>query len=444
MNQAHKELPRFDFAGRRERFLASLDEGLAVLRAPALARHANDVEYRYRPNADFFYLTGFQEPETVAVFDGSGESERFILFVAPRDPEREAWTGPRAGIEGACEEFGADAAYPLDELESRLPVLIGKSRELYYPLGSAPEFDPELMRLAGSGWARRPRSAAGTPSSVIDPRPIVHEMRLFKSEEELAWMRASIAIAAEAHREAMGQTRPGKTEYEIEALLEYVFRRRGAEGWAYPSIVAGGENATVLHYIANTEALRGGDLLLIDAGCALGPYCADITRTFPVGDDFTKAQAQIYDLVLAAQKASIDEVKPGSTVDAVHKASVEILADGLLSLGLVEGSLQEVIDGSLYQPWYMHRTSHWLGMDVHDVGAYEIDRQPRPLEPGMILTVEPGLYFSPSTAGTPAEYKGIGVRIEDDVLVTTEGCEVLSHRVPKGRDEILSLRAAAF
>lgn len=444
MNHAHSELPSFDFAARRERFLASIGDGLVVLRAPALARHANDVEYRYRPNADFFYLTGFDEPEAVAVFDGSASTDRFTLFVAPRDPDREAWTGPRAGVVGAIDDFGADAAYPLEELESRLPVLIGKSRALFYPLGSAPEFDPELMRLAASGWSRRPRAAAGSPASVIDPRPILHEMRLFKSESELAWMRASIAIAAEAHRAAMGETHPGQMEYEIEALIEYTFRRRGAEGWAYPSIVAGGKNAAVLHYIANTESLRGGDLLLIDAGCALGPYCADITRTFPVAEDFSEVQSRVYDLVLAAQKASLARVVPGGTVDAVHEASVEVLADGLLSLGLVEGTLQEVIDRELYQPWYMHRTSHWLGMDVHDVGAYMLEKKPRPLEPGMVLTVEPGLYFAPSTAGTPEAYQGIGVRIEDDVLVTPDGCEVLSHGVPKEREEILALRASAF
>ncbi len=444
MNRVHGELPSFDFEARRKRLFATLGDGLMILRAPSLARHANDVEYRYRPNADFFYLTGFAEPETVALFDGNASEEKFVLFVAPRDPEREAWTGPRAGLEGAMERYGADAAYPLEELSSRLPILIGKSKSLYYPLGSAPDFDAELMRLAAEGWARRPRSAAGAPASVLDPRPMIHEMRLFKSEAELAWMRASATIAAEAHREAMRATSPGLSEYEVEALIEYTFRRRGAEGWAYPSIVAGGANATVLHYIANTENLSDGDLLLIDAGCALGAYCSDITRTFPVGRNFSDAQARVYDLVLAAQKASLEQVRPGSTVERVHEAAVEVLADGLLTLGILDGTLSEVVDRSLYQPWYMHRTSHWLGMDVHDVGAYEIEKAPRPLEPGMVLTVEPGLYFSPATPGSPPEYQGIGIRIEDDVLVTENGSEVLSSAVPKERDEMQELRAAAF
>ena len=444
MNPVHEALPSFDFRSRRDRLFSTLGDGLMVLRAPSLARHANDVEYRYRSNADFFYLTGFAEPEAVAVFDGAADRERFVLFVAPRDPEREAWTGPRAGVEGAVADYGADAAYPLEELEDRLATMIGKSGCLYYPLGSAPEFDADLMRVASSGWAKRPRSAAGTPASVMDPRPMIHEMRLFKSDAEIEWMRESIAIAAEAHCAAMGATRPGQAEYEIEALLEYTFRRRGAEGWAYPSIVAGGANAAVLHYIANTDPLRDGDLLLIDAGCALGPYCADITRTFPIGRDFTPQQARVYDIVLAAQKASIAAVRPGGTVEGVHDASVEVLADGLLSMGLLEGNLREVIEGGLYQPWYMHRTSHWLGMDVHDVGAYEIDNKPRPLEPGMVLTVEPGLYFAPTTPGTPPEYQGIGIRIEDDVLVTEKGSEILSAEVPKDRDKMLELRSAAF
>ena len=444
MNRVHGELPSFDFQARRNELFAALGDGLMILRAPSLARHANDVEYRYRPNGDFFYLTGFAEPEAVAVFDGSASEERFVLFVAPRDPEREAWTGPRAGVEGAIGEYGADAAYPLEELPNRLPTLVGKSKSLHYPLGSAPEFDAELMRLAAEGWARRPRSAAGAPASVLDPRPMIHEMRLFKSEAEIRWMRASAAIAAEAHREAMRTTAPGLSEYEVEAVIEYTFRRRGAEGWAYPSIVAGGANATVLHYIANTESLSDGDLLLIDAGCALGAYCSDITRTFPVGREFSAPQARVYDLVLAAQKASLEEVRPGSTVERVHEAAVEVLADGLLSLGILEGTLNDVLERTLYQPWYMHRTSHWLGMDVHDVGAYEIDKSPRPLEPGMVLTVEPGLYFSPSNPDAPPAYQGIGVRIEDDVLVTEEGSEVLSSAVPKERDEMQGLRSEAF
>lgn len=441
MNSATQDLPTFDYAARREHVLEQIGDGIAVFRAPPLAVHANDVEYRYRPESNFHYLTGFGEPDAVAVLDGSADKERFVLFVPPRDPDREAWTGPRAGVEGAVERFGADAAFPIDELAERLIPRITKAGALHYRLGHDEAFNHRLLEMAKTAWAARPRTANDRPTSLIDSGPLVYEMRLEKSDAELAWLQRAIDVAGEAHLAALREARPGSSEFEIEALIEYTFRRRGASGWAYPSIVAGGANATVLHYIANGDPLRDGDLLLIDAGCEVGYYCADITRTFPIGEDFTPAQRRVYDLVLRAQEAACAAVRPGATIDQVHDCAVEVLVDGLLSLGLVSGStVAEAIASEDYKKFYMHRTSHWLGMDVHDVGAYNVGGAPRPLEPGMVLTVEPGLYFSPRHEGVPAEYGGIGIRIEDDVLVTPEGARVLSGGVPKKADEMLAAR----
>ena len=441
MSSLDVQLPDLGFAARRQTVLERLGNGIAVFRAPELAVHANDVEYRYRPESNFYYLTGFPEPGAVAVLDAASDRERFVLFVPPRDPERETWTGRRAGVEGAIMEYGADAAYPLQELEDRLVPLIARAEQLFYHLGNDEALDLQMLELARRAWASRPRAASGLPHSIIDPGPIVHEMRLFKSEAELAWMRRAIAIAAEAHREAMRETRPEMGENEIEALVEYTFRRRGASGWAYPSIIAGGENATVLHYTANRDRLRDGDLLLIDAGAELGCYCADITRTFPVGRDFRPPQRRAYEIVLESQLEAIRLIRPGVTIDEVHDRAVAVLVDGLRSLGLLSEPRDKILADALYRPYYMHRTSHWLGMDVHDVGAYRSGTGSRRLEPGMILTVEPGLYFSPQLAEVPDQYRGIGIRIEDDVLVTPQGHEVLSAAVPKSVEDVLALRA---
>jgi Xaa-Pro aminopeptidase len=442
MSAPSGELPRLDRAARRARVLAALDGGIAVFRAPALVTHHHDVEHRYRPESDFYYLTGFPEPDAVAVLNAGAERERFVLFVPPRDPERETWTGRRFGVEGALAEFGADAAYPIGELDQRLVPMIAASGPLHYRFGREEPFDHRMLDLAKSAWAARPRTSNDIPLSFVDPGPIVHDMRLSKTAEEIAWMQRAIDIAAEAHVEAMRATRPGTGEQEIEALLEYTFRRRGADGWAYPSIVAGGANATVLHYTTNSEPLRAGDLLLIDAGAQLGGYCADITRTFPIAPEPTGEQRKIYDLVLRAQRSAIDAVKPGVTFESVHERALDVLVDGLLELGVLAAPRRQVMDEGLYRPFYMHRTSHWLGMDVHDVGAYRRNGGSRVLEPGMVLTVEPGLYFSPSSSQTPAAYSGIGVRIEDDVLVTADGHDVLSRGVPTDLDEILALREA--
>jgi len=439
---ANRDLPAVDRAARRATVLDAIGTGVAVFRAPSARVHANDVEYRYRPDSDFHYLTGFAEADAVLVIDGSAERERVVLFVQPRDPERETWTGKRAGVEGAVGTYGADAAYPMEELTQRLTPIITRGGALYYHLGHDEPFNARLLEIARTAWAQRPRTANDLPTSLHDTGPLLHDLRLRKSPEEIAWMQRAIDIAGEAHRAAMRETRPGMYEHEIEALVEYVFRRNGAQGWAYPSIVAGGDNATVLHYTTNDCALRDGELLLIDAGAELGCYCADVTRSFPIGRDFTKAQRRIYDLVLQSQIASIEAVRPGVTLEDVHAKALEVLVEGLLSLDLLSGSTEQVIRDGTYRPFYMHRTSHWLGMDVHDVGTYKHDGAPRPLEPGMVLTVEPGLYFASGLPGIPDAYRGIGVRIEDDVLVTPDGHRVLSHAVPKSADEILALRAA--
>lgn len=435
-------LPPLDFADRRRRVLDELGGGLAVFRAPPLAVHANDVEYRYRPESNFFYLTGFAEADAVCVLDASADKERFLLFVQPRDPDRETWTGPRAGVEGAVEHFGADAAFPMEQLAEQLVPRIAKGGPLHYRFGHDEAFNHRMLEIAKSAWAQRPRTANDRPTSLIDSGPLVYEQRLKKSPTEVEWLQRAIDIAAEAHREALRETRPGQGEYEIEALVEYCFRRRGASGWAYPSIVAGGANATVLHYTANEDTLRDGELLLIDAGCEVGYYCADITRTFPIGADYTKAQRRVYDLVLAAQEAACAAVRPGATVEDVHDVALRILVEGLLSMGVIEGSIAQALAADDYKKFYMHRTSHWLGMDVHDVGAYNVAGAPRPLEPGMVLTVEPGLYFAPQMEDVPDELRGIGIRIEDDVLVTDDGSRILTASVPKRPDEMLALRPA--
>jgi len=436
-------LPAFDYAARREAIFDRIGTGVAVFRAPSLPVHTNDVEGRYRPPADFHYLTGFPEADAVAVLDGSSDTDRFLLFVQPRDPERETWTGRRVGTAGAVERYGANAAYPVTELESRLAPIVSRASSLFHSLGRDETFDRRLLEIARSGWSARTRTAVVTGHSILDPAPFVHEMRLRKTPGEVAWLRHAIAIAAEAHREAMSAARPGMYEHEIEALVEYSFRRSGASGWAYPTIAAAGANATVLHYTANCDRLSDGDLLLLDAGDEYGWYCADITRTFPIGTDFTPAQRRVHDLVSRAHAAAFARVRPGATLEDVHEAAVETLVDGLLSLGLLEGSAAQVISDGQYRRFYMHRTSHWLGMDVHDAGAYAVDGRPRPLEAGMVLTVEPGLYFAADLEGVPDAYRGIGVRIEDDVIVTPDGGEILSVGVPRTADEVLAHRGRA-
>ena len=413
---------------------------VAILPAAREATRSNDTEYRFRQDSDFYYLTGFAEPDAVAVITPSRE-EQFTLFVRPRDPEREVWTGRRAGVEGAKETFGASAAFPVEEFQAKLAEFLDGARNLYYRLGAGnSDMDQQIVRqiaqMRGRGWRNvRP------PQAIIDPGSILHEMRLFKTEEEIALMQRSADIASEAHREAMRSARPGMKEYEVEALIEYIFRKNGASAPAYNSIVGGGANATILHYINNDAELKDGELLLIDAGAEYEGFASDITRAFPVSGRFTEAQRDIYQLVLDCQERCIEMIAPGVTLDEMHERSVEILTEGMVRLGLLQGDAKKLIEEEGYKKFYMHRLGHYLGMDVHDVGVYHADGQPRPIEAGIVMTVEPGLYIAEDAEGIPDKYRGIGVRIEDDVLVTVDGRRVLTDKAPKQIEEIEALMA---
>ena len=415
--------------------------GVAVIPSAPISVRSNDVEYVYRQDNDFYYLTGFAEPESVAVFAPGNKGGEYLLFVRPRDRERETWTGRRAGIEGAISEFGANAAYRIDELDRVLPEILARVESIYYPLGNNEPMNQRMVGWLRQCQAMRPRSGSGA-NSLLDPREILHEMRLFKEPDELELMRRAIAISNLAHRRAMCEARGGKGEWAVEAAIDYAFRSEGAAGPSYPSIVAGGSNATILHYINNDRELRQGDLLLIDAGCEYQFYASDITRTFPVGARFTPVQRDLYQLVLDAQQAGIEVVKPGASIDDVHDASLKVLVEGMRSLKMLKGSAEEIVTSGSYRRFYMHRTSHWLGMDVHDVGLYRKDGKPRLLEPGMVLTCEPGIYIPPDDEEAPAEMRGIGIRIEDDVLVTPGGYEVMSIAVPKQVPEVEALTTA--
>jgi len=425
---------------RRERMTDAMGAGaLVVFAAPELLRN-NDVEHEWRQDSDFHYLSGFDEPGSVLVLRGAPEP-RYVLFVRPRDPERETWDGPRAGVDGAVTEFGADAAYPLSELAERLPELLGNQDNVFYRLGRERTNDDVILR-ALDGVRRLARKGVGCPRAIVDPGSILHEARLLKTPEELERMQRAAAITEEGHREVMARTQPGMFEYEAEALLRGVFRRGGSERHAYAPIVGSGPNATILHYHKNDRRMLEGDLLLVDAGSEYEYYASDVTRTFPVSGRFTAPQRAIYEIVLRSELAAIDATRPGATLDDVHGVAVRVLLEGLIELGIVQGPLDQAISEERHKPWYMHRTSHWLGMDVHDVGAYYVAGKARTLAPGMVLTVEPGLYFSVNDERVAEQYRGIGVRIEDDVLVTEAEPNVLTAAIPKQVDAVEQACAA--
>jgi Xaa-Pro aminopeptidase len=430
------------FARRRAAFFDAMaiasPSAVAVLPAAPVFTRNNDVDHEYRQDSDFFYLTGFDEPESVLVLDA--EERKVTLFVRPRDREREVWDGPRAGVDGA-KALGADASFVVSELDEKLPNLLQNRRRVYYRLGVSRRFDDRLLGAIDRVRGRQ-RLGVTAPTEVVDPGAVLHEMRLRKSPVEIETMRTAARITREAHELAMNRTRPGMREYEVEALLLDTFRRHGSERPAYGSIVGSGPNACVLHYRKNDRRIDTGELLLIDAGCEYGYYASDVTRTFPVGRAFSREQQAIYELVLHAQVEGIAATRPGATLDEIHKLSVDIITRGLVRLGLLSGEVQTLIDAETYKRFFMHRTSHWLGMDVHDVGAYFESGKPRRLEPGMVLTVEPGIYISPDDPTVPAEWRGIGVRIEDDVLVTTSAPEVLTDGIPKTVEEVLRACAA--
>jgi len=431
------------YARRRAAFLdamaAASPSAVAVIPAAPVFVRNNDVDHEYRQDSDLFYLTGFDEPESVLVLDA--QTRHAAFFVRPRDREREVWDGPRAGVDGVRQGYGADEAFVVSELDEKLPGLVQNHRRLYYRLGLDRRFDDRVLGAIDRVRSRQ-RTGLVAPTEIVDPGAIVHEMRLRKSPAEVETMRGAARITREAHELAMRRARPGMVEYEVEALLLDTFRRHGSERPAYGSIVGSGPNACVLHYRKNDRRIGRGELLLIDAGCEYGYYASDVTRTFPVGAPFSREQQAIYELVLDAQLQGIDATRPGRTIDEIHTLSIEVVTRGLVRLGLLSGEVEKIIETEGYKRFFMHRTSHWLGMDVHDVGAYFVDGKARKLEPGIVLTVEPGIYIAPDDDSVPREWRGIGVRIEDDVLVTDSAPEVLTAGIPKTVDEVKRACAA--
>ena len=430
------------FQTRRKRVMDAIAPGAtAILPSAPIAIRSGDVEFIYRQDSDFYYLTGFAEPESVALLSPGHPDGEFVMFVRPRDKDRETWTGRRAGVEGAIIEYGADKAYVIDELEKILPRYLEKSDRVHYPLGLNDKMDERVLKLVRWAQTMRPRIGVG-PSAIIDPRDVIHEARLKKEPAELEAMRRAMAISAEAHRRAMMKARGGVMEWQIEAEVDYMFRSNGAAGPSYPSIIASGPNAATLHYINNDREMRTGELLLIDAGAEYDFYAADITRTSPIGARFTPLQRSLYEIVLEAQLKAIEMIKPGVRFDEPHETALKVLVDGMRQLGILRGSAAEIIETGAYRRYYMHRTSHWLGMDVHDVGLYRVDGASRVLEPGMVLTVEPGLYINDDDEDVPESFRGIGIRIEDDVLVTDNGHEVMTSATPKSIADVEALTTA--
>lgn len=431
-----------EYRQRREQLMGKIGKGTAIFRsAPTVIMH-HDVEHIYRQDSDFFYLTGFNEPEAVAVLAPHHPEHRFILFVQPKDPEKETWTGYRWGVEGAKERFEADEAYPITELDEKLPQYLEKADRIYYHLGRDRAFNEQIFSHWQRLMATYPKRGTG-PVAIEDSNFILHPLRQVKSPSELEMIRRAAAISAAAHNRARKFVKAGHFEYQVQAEIEHTFRLEGGIGPAYPSIVATGTNACILHYIENKSQIKEQDLLLIDAGCSYGYYNGDITRTFPVSGKFTAEQRAIYEIVLAAQLKAIAEVQPGKTYNQFHDAAVRTIVEGLLDLGLLVGDIEEIIKEEKYKPFYMHRTGHWLGLDVHDAGFYKSGEETwETLQPGQVLTVEPGIYISPEIKPAegqpevPERWRGLGIRLEDDVLVTNTGQEILTAAVPKLIEEI--------
>ncbi|ORU91677.1 MAG: Xaa-Pro aminopeptidase [Cycloclasticus sp. symbiont of Bathymodiolus heckerae] len=415
---------------------------IAIIASASIMQRNSDVEFPFRQNSDFFYLSGFDEPESVIVFVPGREQGEYVLFCREFDETTALWVGASAGLEGAVKDYGVDDAFPIDDIDDILPGLLENKSRLYFPMGAQSEFDQQLM-----DWSQqvRGRSRAGVsaPAEFISSDHLLHEMRLIKSAFEIKQMKKAAKISVMAHKKAMQVTKPKMFEYQVDAEMKHHFMSNGAQSEAYPSIVGGGKNGCVLHYTDNNAVLNDGDLLLIDAGCEWQKYASDITRTFPVNGVFSDAQKALYQLVLDAQYAAIEQVQPGNHWNDPHEAAVKVLTKGLVKLGLLEGSVPTLIKNEAYKPYYMHRTGHWLGMDVHDVGDYKIDKQWRLLEPSMVLTVEPGLYIQPNAKEVDKKWRGIGIRIEDDVLVTKKGYEVLTSGAPKEINDIESLMEKA-
>ncbi|MDF9619882.1 Xaa-Pro aminopeptidase [Pseudomonas entomophila] len=436
-------IPKAEYARRRKALMAQMvPNSIAILPAAAVAIRNRDVEHVYRQDSDFQYLSGFPEPEAVIALIPGREHGEYVLFCRERNPEREQWDGLRAGQEGAMRDFGADDAFPITDIDEILPGLIEGRERVYSAMGSNAEFDRRLM-----DWINvirsKARLGAQPPNEFVALDHLLHDMRLYKSAAEVKVMREAAAISARAHVRAMQACRAGLHEYSLEAELDYEFRKGGAKMPAYGSIVAAGRNSCILHYQQNDAPLKDGDLVLIDAGCEIDCYASDITRTFPVSGRFSPEQKAIYELVLKAQEAAFAVIAPGKHWNHAHEATVRVITEGLVELGLLKGEVQALIDSEAHRAFYMHRAGHWLGMDVHDVGEYKVGGQWRVLEPGMALTVEPGIYIAADNQNVAKKWRGIGVRIEDDVVVTRQGCEILTSGVPKTVADIEALMLGA-
>jgi Xaa-Pro aminopeptidase len=430
-----------NFTLRRRELLRRLGGGVAIVTASPEVIRSNDSHYPYRQDNDFYYLTGFTEPQAVAVLSDLPDAPSLTLFVRPRDPERETWDGPRAGVDGARETYGADRAHAIADLAQELPALIERAEQVAFTPGRDDALATTIQDTIRAAQRGRQKKGHG-PTRIVDLTSILHEMRLVKEAEELDRMRRAAEITRAAHAEALALARPGAHEYEVDAIFDYTVRRMGGMGPAYPTIVASGANACTLHHVTNNRRMEDGDLLLIDAGAEYEHFASDVTRTFPVSGRFTAPQREIYDIVLEAQLQAIEKVRPGAKFTDAHDAAVRVIVDGLLRLKVLTGSADDIIKEEKFKPYYMHRTGHWLGLDVHDVGTYIVNETSRTLEPGMVLTVEPGLYFSPTLEGIPDELRGIGVRIEDDILVTAGGHEILTEGIPKTVADVEAALAA--
>ncbi len=425
---------------RRKAFMEKIAGGIAIFPSALQAMRTHSTEYRYRQDANFYYLTGFEEPEAVCVIAPDHPEHQYVLFVRPRAPEQEVWTGKRAGVEGAKERFGADEAYPIEEFDEKISEYIGTSERLYYGFGADDAFNQKIIEILKGYRRHRLREGTG-PTTLIDPTDLLAGMRLVKDETELGRIRKAVDISVEAHMAAMGAVRPGIYEYELESLIDSIYRKNGGTGPAFLTIVAKGANATTLHYTTNDCQIEDGDMVLIDAGCEYQYYCGDITRTFPANGKFTDPQRAIYQAVLDAQCEIIESLRPGVSIGDPAQKAVEMLTEAMLELGLLVGEKEKIIEEQEYRKFYMHSVGHMLGVEVHDVAKTRDGEEHRTFQPGMVMTVEPGLYIDPDSEDIPPEYSGIGVRIEDNILVTESGCEVLTAAVPKTIDDIEKLMA---
>ncbi len=434
-------ISKSEFARRRKNLMALMEpNSIAIIPSAREQLRNRDTEYPFRQDSDFYYLSGFTEPDAVLVLAPGRRHGQFVMFCRERNAELELWHGYRAGQEGACEKFAADDAFPIGDIDDILPGLIEGRDRVYYSMGRSAEFDRQIM-----GWVnnirRKEASGAVPPGEFTDLDHMIHDLRLVKSVAEQRLLRRAGEITARGHRRAMALCRPGQYEYQLAAELAYEFASSGARHLAYPSIVGCGANACTLHYVDNDSIMRAGELVLVDAGCELEYYASDVTRTYPVSGRFSPEQRALYELVLQAQLAAIAAIKPGNHWNQPHDASVRVITAGLLELGLLRGKLKTLIERKAYREFYMHRVGHWLGLDVHDVGDYRVGNAWRQLEPGMVMTVEPGIYISPANTKVAKKWRGIGIRLEDDVLVTADGCEVLTAAAPKAIAEIEALMA---